>query len=354
MRDLRLVKLADLLVNYSVEVQKGEQVLIQLDEPEALPLAEELLKKILTKGAYPLIRIRPDIFSYLMVKYANKDQINNFLDSTIYELKNVQVRIRIVAPKNLRLMNSADPEKLSLLESKLGKSRNYLGKIKWVVFYYPTEALAQQMNMSLEEAEDFIFKICLKDWPAETKKMKKIKDLFDQGNRVTIKGDFTNISFNIKGRKGSIGNGKHNIPDGEVFYAPIEDSVNGFVSFEGLRIYENKELRDISLEFADGQVVNATAKEGEDFLKLLIKTDEGSDKIGEFGIGTNYDVTKITGEMLFDEKMGGTIHLALGISASPDGKNKSAIHLDLLKDLRQGGKIYLDDKLVQENGKFLF
>ncbi len=352
MKDSRLIELANLLVDYSVNVQKGEQILIQIDEFEAMPLAEELFKKILAKGAYPLIRIRPDVFDYLMINYGDKDQIAGFLDSAIYELKNVQARIRIVAPANLRTMNNADPAKIALLEKKLSQ-RRHLHKIKWVLFYYPTEALAQEMNMSLEEAEDFIFKVCLKDWPAEAKKMEKIKRVFDRGDEVCIRGDYTEIRFNIKGRKGSISDGKHNMPGGEVYYAPIENSVRGYISFEGTRIFQNKEIKNISLEFEDGEITNAKAESGGEFLESLIKTDEGSNRIGEFGIGTNYDVKKMTGEMLFDEKMGGTIHLALGDNVS-DGKNKSAIHLDLLKDLRCGGEIRLDDVLIQEDGKFLF
>ena len=352
MKDSRLIKLANLLVDYSANVQKEEHVLIQIDEFEAMPLAEELFKKILAKGAYPIIRIRPDIFDYLLVNYGKENQIISFLDSAIYELKNVQARIRIVAPANLRSMNNADPAKIALLEKKLSQ-RKYLHKIKWVTFYYPTEALAQEMNMSLEEAEDFIFKVCLKDWPAEAKKMGKIKQIFDRGDEVCIKGDCTNIRFSIKGRKGRVSDGKHNMPGGEVYYAPIENSTYGFIFFEGIRIFQNKEIKNISLEFEDGEITEAKAETGGEFLESLIKTDKGSNRIGEFGIGTNYDVKKMTGEMLFDEKMGGTIHLALGDNVS-DGKNKSAIHLDLLKDLRSGGEIRLDDVLIQEGGKFLF
>lgn len=354
MEDARLKTLADILVDYSLEVKKGEHILIRANEPEALPLMEELYRKVLEKGGYPLIRIQPEIFDYLLVKHASKEQIENFLDTEIYELKRVQGRIKICAPKNPKMMANADPEKFALVQKKLGMTRRYLSKIKWSLFYYPTEGLAQQMNMSLKEAEDFVFKSCLKDWEKETEKMEKIEKVFGRGEIVRIKSNETDITFTIKGRKGEICDGRHNMPGGEIYYAPIENSINGQIFFEGLRIYEGKEMKNISLEFKNGQITKIEAESGEDFLNSLTKIDKGAARIGEFGMGCNYDLNRITNEMLFDEKIGGTIHLALGIAVNPDGKNKSALHFDILKDLRKEGKIYLDGELVQENGKFVF
>jgi aminopeptidase len=354
MEDLRLKALADILVGYSLEVKKGEYILIRADEPEALPLMEELYRKVLEKGGYPLIRIKPEIFDYLLVKNASKEQIENFLDTEIYELKRVQGRIKICAPKNPKMMANVAPKKFVLLQEKLGRYRKYLDKIKWSLFYYPTEGLAQEMNMSLKEAEDFIFKSCLKDWKKETKKMEKIKKVFDRGKIVRIKGNETDISFSLKGRKGEICDGKENIPGGEVYYAPIENSINGQILFEGLRIFEGKEMKDIFLKFKNGQLTKIEADSGRDSLVSLTKIDRGMARIGEFGIGCNYDLNRITKEMLFDEKIGGTIHLALGIAVNSDGKNKSSLHFDILKDLRKQGEIYLDGKLIQKNGKFIF
>lgn len=354
MEDPRIKELADIMVDYSLEVKKGEYILLKTDEPEALPLMEELYKKILGKGGYPLIRIQPEIFEYLLAKHASKEQIENFLDTEIYEIKKVHGRIRICAPKNPKMMTSVDPEKFALLRKKLGAYRKDLRKIKWLNFYYPTEGLAQQMNMSLTEAEDFVFKSCLKDWKKETKVMKKIKKVFDQGKIVRIKGNETDISFSIKGRKGELSSGRHNMPGGEVYYAPIENSINGRILFNGSRIYEGKEMKDIFLEFKNGQITKIKADTGDEFLALLTKLDRDSGKIGEFGIGSNYDLRQITNVMLFDEKMGGTIHLAMGNSVNSDGKNKSSLHFDIIKDLRKEGEIYLDGKLIQKDGKFIF
>ncbi|MFA5084375.1 MAG: aminopeptidase [Candidatus Paceibacterota bacterium] len=354
MENSRLKALANVLVDYSLEVKKGEHILIRTDEPEALPLMKELYKKILEKGGYPLIRFHPEIFDYLLAKNATNEQIQNFLDTEIYELKKVQGRIRICAPRNTKIMANVNPEKLALVQKKLGLYRNYLDRIKWLIFYYPTEGLAQQMNMSLEEAENFIFKACLKDWKKETEKINKVKKLFNKGKTVRITGNKTNISFSIKGRKSEISNGKHNMPAGEVYYAPVENSINGEIFFEGSRIYEGKEMKDIFLEFRNGRLTEIKAESGQDFLACLTRVDKGAAKIGEFGIGCNGDINRITNETLFDEKIGGTIHLALGCSVNSDGKNKSNIHFDIVKDLRKKGEIYLDGKLVQKNGKFLF
>jgi len=354
MRDSRIIELADILVNYSLEVGKGEHILIRADEPEAMPLMEEIYKKILGKGAYPFTRIQPEIFNYLLVKCANKDQIENFLNTEIYELKKVQGRIKICAPRNPKIMTNIDPEKYALLRKRLGEYLRYLKNIKWTFFYCPTEGLAQQMNMSLGEAEDFIFKACLKNWKKEIKRLEEIKEIFDQGGEVGIEGRLTEIGFSIKGRKGEISDGKHNMPGGEVYYAPIENSIDGQIFFEGVRFYEGKEMEDIFLRFTDGELKEVKAKKGEDFLKFLIKADKGAGKVGEFGIGCNYDIDRITNVNILDEKIGGTIHLALGDAISADGKNRSTIHFDIVKDLRKEGKIYLDGELVQKNGKFLF
>jgi len=184
--------------------------------------------------------------------------------------------------------------------------------------------------------------------------MRKIKEVFDRGEIVRIKQHETDVTFSIKGRKGELSSGKHNMPGGEVYYAPIENSINGRILFNGLRIYEGKEMKNIFLEFKNGRITKAKADTGSESLILLTKLDKDSGKIGEFGIGSNYDLDRITNVMLFDEKIGGTIHLALGNSVCPDGKNKSNIHFDILKDLRDQGEIHLDGKLVQKNGKFIF
>lgn len=354
MKDPRIKELADILIDYSLNVKKGEYILIKTDEPEALPLMEELYKKILKKGGYPLIRIQPEIFEYLMAKNASKEQIENFLDTEIYEMRKIQGRIRICAPKNSKIMADVDPKKFVLLRKKLGLYRNYLGKIKWMNLHYPTEGLARQMNTTFKETQDFVFKSCLKDWKKETRGMEKIKKVFDGGEIVEIKGNGTNISFSIKGRKGSLSSGKHNMPGGEVYYAPVENSFNGRILFNGLRSYEGKEMKNIFLRFENGKIIKAEADAGEESLNLLIKIDKDSGRVGEFGIGSNYDLDQITNVMLFDEKIGGTIHLALGNSVCPDGKNRSNIHFDILKDLRDQGEIHLDGKLVQKNGKFIF
>jgi len=355
MEDTRLKALADILVDYSLEVKKGERILIKTDEPEALPLMKELYKKVLAKGGYPLVRTQPEVFDYLLATYGTKNQIINSWDSETYELGEIQGRIRICAPKNPKIMANVNPGKFVLLQQKPGMLYYHrLDKIKWQLFYYPTEGLAQQMGMSLKETEDFIFKACLKDWKKETKKMEKIKKVLDRGKIIRIKGNETDISFSVKERKGEVCGGKNNMPDGEVCYAPIESSINGHIFFEGLTIFEGKEMKDIFLKFKNGQLTKIEADSGRDSLVSLTKIDRGAGRVGEFGIGCNYDINRITNETFFDEKIGGTIHLALGDRINLDGKNRSDLHFDIIKDLRKEGEIYLDGKLVQKNGKFIF
>jgi aminopeptidase len=230
-----------------------------------------------------------------------------------------------------------------------------LKKDNWVILEYPTNALAQDAEMSLEEYQDFVFDACNIDWSAIEKKQTKLKEVFDKGEEVHILGEDTDLTFSIKGRTANKCYGTRNMPDGEVFLAPVDDSANGHIKYTFPVIYMGKEVDGVKLWFENGKVIKATAEKNEEFLKEMIAMDEGASRLGEFGIGMNYNIQKFTKQILFDEKIGGTIHLALGMAYKEGGGvNESALHWDMIKDLRKGGKIILDGKTVQENGKFTF
>jgi aminopeptidase len=208
--------------------------------------------------------------------------------------------------------------------------------------------------MSLDEFEDFVYNATNIDWKKESKKQDKLKRILDKGKMVRIVGEDTDLSFSIMGRKALKCDGKHNMPDGEVFIAPVENSTNGKIAYSYPAIRLGKEVDGIKLEFKNGKVVKFSARKNESLLRESLNIDSGAKRLGEFGIGVNSGIKKFIKQILFDEKIGGTIHLALGMAYKEGGgRNKSAIHWDMIKDLRKGGSLYIDGKLIQKNGKFV-
>ncbi|AZR72292.1 hypothetical protein BBF96_02105 [Anoxybacter fermentans] len=355
MGDPRIEKLADILVNYSVEVKEGERVLIS-GSILARPLIEEIVKKVAQAGAEPVTRITLETAGYLFMKYGSEEIIGRTNEVFLDMIKKCDALISINAPENTKYMSTIDPKRLSLHQKALMPISEYVmgGNVRWVGCNFPVPALAQEAEMSLEEYENFVYSATNIDWVENSKYQDKIKAIFDAGKEVRIVGPGTDLTFSIEGREGIKCDGRNNMPDGEIFYAPIENSANGYITYDFPAMRMGKEVSGIRLEFKDGKVVKASATKNEDFLLSSLDTDEGARYIGEFGIGVNYGIQRFTKDILFDEKIGGTIHLALG-RAYPEsgGKNVSAIHWDMIKDLRKDGKIILDGKVVAENGKFL-
>jgi len=286
----------------------------------------------------------------------------------LYELfaKNFDAMINIWADVNTKCLTNVPPEKLAkrqmankpLREILQERERN--GKYKWVLTGYPTDARAQDAGMSLYEYENFIYKAALLDredpvaeWKNISEKQEKVCKWLNKREELRYVGLDTDLTFSTKGRYWINCDGKRNFPDGEVFTCPVEDSGNGKIRFTYPLIYMGNEIEDVSLTFKDGEVKDFSAKKGEPLLRKLLDSEEGARRVGEAAIGTNYGTNRFTKNMLYDEKIGGTIHIALGFSAEPSmGKNKAPIHLDILKDMKDGGKIYADDELFYENGKF--
>ena len=234
-------------------------------------------------------------------------------------------------------------------------------ELSWVYCNYPTNALAQEAKMSLDDYKEFLFEACYLNEDDPVKKWKKIRDKQDEiidkikkTKEIRLVGEETDLTLSVAKRKWINCCGENNFPDGEIFTSPVEDSINGNVYFDLPAVYRGSESEKIRLEFKDGKVIKASAEKGEEFFLKMINQDEGARFVGEFAIGTNKKIQQVTGNILFDEKIGGSIHMALGASyPETGGKNESGLHWDLIKNMKNGGKIYTDNELIYENGKFL-
>jgi aminopeptidase len=364
MVDKRIEKLAQLSVHYSVNLKPREKVLIQGTE-QALPLINELYKECLLSDAYPIVMPNLDV-QYTFYKYAKEHQLKFVSPLEKFVLENIDVRIGIFCEPSPKGLSNIDPSRIRMRSASRKElagifyKRVAEGKLRWTGLPYPIDAQAQEAAMSIEEYEDFVYSSCLVDredpvaeWKKVHQQQQRICDFLNQASEIHIIGEDTDLTFNVKDRKWINCSGKENMPDGEVFTGPIENSVNGTIRFTFPGIVSGREVEDIKLSFKDGKVVKASAAKGDELLQQLLKV-EGTERVGETAIGTNYGITKFTKSMLFDEKMGGTVHMALGNSyPESGGKNESAIHWDILKDMKKDGEIYADDKLFYKNGKFL-
>lgn len=357
MQDPRVEKLANTLVNYSTKVKKGEYVKIA-GSTQAKPLILELYKAVLKKGAYPRLDISFPEIEYIYFKNASQEQLKYFPKLTMNEIKNIQVYIGIGAPYNTRELSNINPKKITLRRKITQPISDYIvnGKpeIRRCSTDFPTTALAQDAEMSLEEYQNFLFSATNINWQKEKKRILKINSLFEKSNHVQIIGEETDLKLSIKGKNSVADCGEENMPGGEVFMAPVRESLNGFIKFTYPSIYMGREVSDIYLEFKNGKVINYDASKNKNLLKIVLNTDKNSSYVGELGIGCNPRIKKFTKNLLFDEKINATIHLALGMAYKENGGgNDSAIHWDIVKDLRKNGKLILDNKIIQKNGKWL-
>ena len=354
--DLRVIKQAEILVDYSLKLKKGENVIVFF-ESEAKPLVLEVYKLLVKRGANEIrLRLSDYEFSEIYLNNASARQIKAFPQVEMDEIKSMDCYIRIGAPANTRGLSNVDANKISV-RSKITKPiQDYrVQKTRWVVTRYPTNSQAQEADMSLSEYSNFVLNaITGVDWRNKEKEQEKLKKLMDATDEVHILAEKTDLRFSIRSRNAINAFGTHNMPDGEVFTSVIEDSTNGFITFTYPALQLGKEFHDVRLEFKNGSVTKAIASKGEGDLNGILDTDKGSKIIGEFGVGNNFQIDRFTKDGLFDEKIGGTIHLALGFGyLETKSKNVSALHWDMIKDLRQEGELWFDDKLVQKNGKWL-
>ncbi len=353
--DIRTRKLAQLAVRYSVFVKPGERVIIS-GGSEAIPFLVELYKEIILQKAHPIVRVGlPDVSDFFY-KYATQEQIERFPDEWMDTVKKADKYIGIVSDLNTRELTNANPKKISSRQKIVHPISTYIcnekDRIRRCTIAYPVVALAQEAEMSLTDYENFVYSACLQDWKKLGKQIDKIKTLFERGKNVHLVGEGVDLKFSIKGKNAVADKGEENMPGGEVFMAPVRESLNGWIRFEYPAIESGKEVTDIFLRFENGKVVDMSASKNEDFLREMLNTDENASYVGEFGIGCNPKINKFTKNLLFDEKINGTIHLALGQAYRDNGGgNDSAIHWDIVKDMHKS-KIILDGKIVQEDGKW--
>jgi aminopeptidase len=365
MMDPRIEKLAKLCVHYSVELKPKENVIIR-GSAMAFPLIHELYKECLLCDAYPFILPQLET-EYTFYKTAKEHQLKYVPPVEKFIAENIDVMIGIFCEPSPKGLTNIDPAKIRVRRaagaeiSKTLFRREAEGKYRWTGLPFPINSQAQEAAMSLPEYGEFVYNSCMVDkpdplseWKNVQKEQEKTCAFLNKASKIRIVGESTDLSFKVKGRKWISCHGQWNMPDGEVFTAPIENSTTGTVRFTFPGIYGGREIEDITLTFKAGKVVKASAEKGNDLLQQLLKID-GAKRLGEAAIGTNYRITRFTKNMLFDEKMGGTIHMALGLSPIPatGGKNQSALHWDILKDMKKGGEIYADDSLFYKNGKFL-
>ncbi len=366
MADIRLRKLAELLVNYSANVKPGEKVFIEAEDV-AIPYIVEVAKAAIRKGAQVEYLVKVPEIGETLLREGNDEQLSNPSLTFKQVVDNADVYLTAWGTKNTRNYTSVDPKKIQMRARgnsevrKMFSQKMDSGEIRWCGTQFPTNADAQEANMSLSEYEDFVYGAGLLDKEDPIAEWKKIHEeqekwvkYLNTKKEIHFLSKGTDIKVNVEGRKWVNCDGRVNFPDGEIFTSPIEDGVNGHITFSFPGIYQGKEIENIYLEVKDGKVVKATATKGEELLNTLLDTDEGARFFGEVAIGTNYGIQKFTRNMLFDEKIGGTIHMAIGDAyGETGGLNRSVIHWDMLCDMRDGGKIYADGELFYENGKFI-
>ena len=367
MRDPRLEKLAGVLVNYSVGVKRGQTVRIN-GSPVSQPLIVELYRKVIEAGGHPLVRMSPDELSEIFYKNASEEQLRYFSPITMYEIENVDCTIGIWAAENTKALTQCDPKRIGMsqaarkpyMETFLRRAAE--GHLHWTGTQFPTQASAQDAEMSLEEYEDFVFGAGLLDrddpvaaWRQISDRQQRLVDFLNgKSDYHVVAANGTDLRMSVAGRRWINCDGHENFPDGEVFTGPVLDSVNGRVHFSFPAVHHGREVQDVKLTFRDGKVVDASASKGEDFLISMLDTDAGSRFLGECAIGTNYQIRQYTRNTLFDEKIGGTVHFALGAGYPETGNNnQSGLHWDMVVDLRTGGFIEIDGTRINTDGKFL-
>ncbi len=356
MRDPRIDEYAHLLVDRSLGVQSGWQVVIR-STPLARPLVDAVQEQIARRGAFPFLQLSWDQFGGPFVREAPLEVLARPAPIQIHMWETSDAFISISAPENVREGADLSDERRELLQKRVEplRRRQMAMDVPWVICEYPTNAAAQEAGLTLSEFEEFVYGAVLLDWDAEYRRMSKIAEIFDRADEVRIVGDRTDLTLSLAGRHGAVDDGHINMPGGEVFYSPVEDSVEGEVTFsEFPAVYFGNEVSGVRFVFERGRIVDASAVSGEDFLIRTLDTDHGARSLGEVGIGCNPGIQRFSKNLGFDEKIDGTVHLAIGNSySSTGGTNVSAIHWDIVKDLRNGGRIYADGTLVQENGRWL-
>jgi aminopeptidase len=360
MRDERLEKLARVLVDYSVDAGEGEQILLAGGAP-AEPLIKAVYGRLLDVGAIPVPQVALQGLQELFFDRAKDIHYEKTPPAVRAVYEGADAVISIMAPHNTRALANVDPRKQQALGKRDKAVQDMvLEKDRWALTLFPTQALAQESEMGLEEYEEFVFEamalneddpVCF--WREKAEEQGRLIERLGRASEVRIVGPETDLTLSIEGRRFLNGDGKHNMPCGEIFTGPVEDSADGEIYFGVPVAVAGREVSGVRFRFEEGRVVEASAEKGEEYLHSMLDADEGARCLGELGIGTNFGIPRATKNILFDEKLGGTVHLAIGRSyEKTGGKNDSSVHWDLICDLRGGGELYADGEIIEKDGRF--
>lgn len=365
MADSRLQKMAQVLVYYSLKIQPGDKLSITAYDIAA-PLIREVYREAIRAGAHVFPRISIDGLKQIELQESKHEQLAYVSEYDVFLRDYFDAELSIWSEQNTKDMGKVDPicmaKKREAQAPLFNRSLERMGKgeMRWCGTLFPTHAYAQDAGMSLHDFEDFVYKACLLDlddpissWRKVHAQQQRIADFLSQHDEIHIVAPGTDITYRVGGRKWINCAGRENLPDGEIFSCPIEHEVNGTVLFSYPAVYDGKSVDDVRLTFSAGKVVESCAGRGLDFLNAMLNTDTGARFLGEAAFGLNYNIKEFTGETLFDEKIGGTMHMALGASLpEAGGVNKSGIHWDMVCDLREG-RVYADGQLCYEHGQFI-
>jgi aminopeptidase len=366
MSDIRRKKLADILVNYSVEVKPGDWVIIMGGLITA-PLVNDVVEKTLLAGGYPSVMFESEQVHEILLRTATEEQLKWVAPFMIQGIQEADVFISLRGAHNTRYQTGIDPtrDRIRRLAQKeimqVFNQRAAAGELRWTTTQYPCHAFAQEADMSLGEYEDFVYAATFADQEDPVAEWRKVHaeqaryvEWLKGRKQVVVRGPHVDLRLSIEGRTFINSDGRRNMPSGEIFTGPVEDSVQGWIEFSYPAITNGREVEGIRLAFEDGKVVAASAEKNADFLVKMLDSDEGSRYLGEFAIGTNYGIRRFTKSILFDEKIGGTIHLAVGNGYLETGsQNKSSIHWDMICDMRDDSEILVDGELFYKNGEFM-
>jgi aminopeptidase len=328
---------------------------------------QAVYEEVLRAGGLPVVQLAPDGAAAAFYEIASDEQLDWIPPTAEWAAENADVRIAVMADVNARELSRTDPKKQARVQTarkglmETSMKRSATGEYRWALTLFPTHAYASEAGMSLRDYEDFYYAACLATdsepvtaWERQSDQVRHLADWIEGREEVRVSAAGTDLTLGVAGRTWIPCLGEHNMPDGEFFTAPVEDSVNGEVAFSFPASYGGREVAGVRFRFEDGKVVDASAEQGEEFLIEMLDTDDGARRLGELGIGTNYGISTGTKEILLDEKIGGTVHMAIGMSyPETHGVNNSAVHWDMVCDLREGGAITVDGIELQREGKFL-
>jgi aminopeptidase len=355
MTDPRWGQLGDLLVNYSMGVRTGERVMIAMKEVESFPLVRAIYSAVIRAGAFAQVQFLSDILSHELMWNGSREQISWIPEVEKFGMEWADVYFGVRGAHNLNEFWDIDSTRLSSLRQSMGKiSALRNEKTRWCLIPIPSESMAVQSGTDFSSLMEMFFNACLRDWHSERAAWVRIANRLEHGQCIHLLGRDTDLSFSLEGMHWAVDAGESNMPGGEIWTAPVPSSLNGKIFFEFPGVLGGRLVKDIRLEWKDGILRHASASSNEDYLHQIVKMDAGASLLGEFAFGTNPAIDRWCNDILLDEKMGGTVHVALG-RAYPEvgGTNQSALHWDIIKDTRKEGIVFLDDEKIFENGAFL-